>query len=135
MTLTPSLLRAASALSLIAVFAFLACTDCTDRLLQRAAGSQLTAEVHERVCGSAAGFTVRLFPPGTPEASGDAYEWEPFQAKCPPSALRQFAVTAVWLNPTHLEIRHSPGLEVVRAEAAWKGATITYVVLAATTHS
>ena len=86
----------------------------------------MIADVHERVCGSAAGFTVRVFSPGTSENDGDAYEFEPFQSKCSPEALQGLSVSATWRDRAHLEIRYSSGLNVLRAEKAWKGASISY---------
>jgi hypothetical protein len=104
-----------------------ACTDCRDRVVQHIAGGGLNADVHERVCGSAAGFTVRVAPLGTPEEAGDAFEFEPFQSKCPPVALPKLAVSAKWLDSSHLEVRYSPALVVSRAEKRWKGVEISYV--------
>src|SRR6266536_2270253 len=96
-----------------------ACTDCRDRVVQHAAGVRLTADVHERVCGSAAGFTVRVFPPGTPERDGDAFDFEPFQAKCPPALVPKLMVSVSWSDPQHLEVRYSRVLAVIRAERRW----------------
>lgn len=104
-----------------------ACTDCRDRVVQHTAGGGLNADVHERVCGSAAGFTVRVAPLGTPEEAGDAFDFEPFQSKCPPVALPTLAVSAKWLDSSHLEVRYSPALVVSRAEKRWKGVEISYV--------
>jgi hypothetical protein len=114
-------------LAAVALLLSVACADCRDRVIQHAAGGILTADVHERVCGSAAVFTVRVFPPGTQEREGDALEFEPFQSKCPPADLSKYAVSARWLDSKHLEVRHSPGLAILRAEKQWKGVEIIYV--------
>jgi hypothetical protein len=107
-----------------------ACTDCRDRILQHAVGESLIADVHERICGSAAGLTVRVFSPGTPERDGDALQFEPFQAKCPPAQLQTVFVSAQWLDANRLEVRHSPALTILRAETQWKNVAITYVAQA-----
>ncbi len=73
-----------------------ACTNCRDRVVQRANGGYLEATVHERVCGSVAGLTVRVAPSGTVEQEGDAFEFEPFQSRCAPSALNQASVSVTW---------------------------------------
>ncbi len=103
-----------------------ACTDCQDRLRQRSEGAVLIAEVHERVCGSTSGLTVRVFPPGTEERAGDAYNFEPFQSRCPASGLHDLGVWVAWKGPKALEIQYSAGLTATRAEAAWNGISISY---------
>jgi hypothetical protein len=121
-------MKATAALLVTVAFVLsVACTDCRDRVLQHVDGGSLNAEVHERVCGSAAGFTVRVFPLGTQERDGDAYEFEPFQSKCPSADVSKFSVSATWLDSKHLEVRYSPGLAVLRAERHWKGVEVTYV--------
>ncbi|MGH9421482.1 MAG: hypothetical protein ACRD3J_16005 [Thermoanaerobaculia bacterium] len=103
------------------------CTDCKDRIVQHAGGIILTADVHERVCGSAAGLTVRVFPPGTREKEGDARDDEPFQSRCPPDDIAKVGVVASWRDLRHLEVRYSPALKVLRAEKQWKGVNINYL--------
>ncbi len=115
--------------ALVSLLSFLACTDCRDRVVQHAVGGSVAADVHERICGSAGGLTVRVFPPGTSERDGDAYEFEPFQTRCSPAALPTLAVSVSWHDPMHLEVRYSRALVVTRAEKQWKGVSITYVAL------
>jgi hypothetical protein len=104
-----------------------ACTDCQDdRVRQRSEGAVLIAEVRERVCGSASGLTVRVFPRGTPERAGDAYDFEPFQSRCPASSLHDLGVWVAWKGPKELEVQYSAGLTVTRAEVAWNGISISY---------
>jgi hypothetical protein len=123
--------QVAFAIALCCTLFIAACTNCRDRVVQRANGGHLEATVHERVCGSVAGLTVRVAPPGTPEQEGDALEFEPFQSKCSPSALNEASVSVTWTDPTHLEVRHSTDLTITRSEGTWKGASIKYVPLSA----
>jgi len=106
-----------------------ACTTCHDRLIQSADGGQALAEVHERHCGSIAGFVVRIIPHGERYRDGYASDFEPFNAscRCTIETVRQFVVTVAWSGPNSLEIRYSGELPVMRSESAWKGLQLTYV--------
>jgi hypothetical protein len=117
------------------------CTTCQNTVLADVPGEKFVARAIHRVCGSASGFHLELYPVGGhPPGRGEGC-LEPFQSACacpaPPPTGSRIPLRARWDGPHHLVVqwdewlpqdeagmicRHLPR----RAELEYLGVTITY---------